>query len=110
MRHIHLARSRTGDGLTVSLELYQSPIILYDDSADDEGDDGGGAATLGLSVTVSSASSRQIGGVTLVRKVLLKRRIPKSKNWGEWEEVQVAKMDVVGESWIRGRQRYVASS
>jgi hypothetical protein len=45
--------------------------------------------------------------MSLVRKVLVKRRIPNSKQWGEWEELQSEKVEALGDCWVEGTQRCV---
>jgi hypothetical protein len=108
MRSLQLLRSRTNnDNLGISIEQYQSPIILYNQSGYniDDAAQRAEAARLNLAVTFNSRSPKQIGGLSLMRKVLLKRRIPNSKKWGEWETVQTEKAEVVGNCEVLGGQR-----
>ena len=108
MRHIQVIRARTREPepCSVSLELYQSPVILYSQYSDED-DGSAGPTHLGLAVTVSLDGRRRIGGVTLVRQVLIRRKIPQTKQWARWEPLQQEQIQVVGERTVCGKQRYV---
>ncbi|ORY23918.1 hypothetical protein BCR39DRAFT_340091 [Naematelia encephala] len=108
MRHLQLLPTRTIDSVGISLELYQSPVILYNPHEDDTV---ASPVHVGLAVTVTcpGSASRQIGGITLTRKVLLKRRLPKSLAWGRWEEIQSVNIQIVGDCLVRKRQRFECS-
>ena len=103
---LQIIRSWTRQQLSVSVDLYQSPVVLYDQS--DESSASLSASCInhiGASVTVRSEGNINIGGITLVRQVLLRRKKPKTKEWTDWVEMQREEHNVVGECLVGTRER-----
>ncbi|ORX39559.1 hypothetical protein BD324DRAFT_614152 [Kockovaella imperatae] len=102
-----LIRAWTRQPLQVSIELYQSPVILYDQADETSSSDipGGAVNHIGASISLSSETEVAIGGVTLIRQVLLRRKKPKVKEWTEWVELQRAEFAVMGEYKLNGKHK-----
>ena len=105
---LQIIRSWTRQPLSVAIELYQSPVVLYDQSDESSASASAGCVNhIGASLTVRSEGNVQIGGITLVRQVLLRRKKPKTKEWTDWVEIQRGEHNVVGECRVGTRERYV---
>jgi len=95
----------------VSIDLYQAPVIIYAQSGDVDDNTVIPPLSLAIHVTTGHEPERQIGAITILRQVLLRRRIrmPRTKQkWTDWEEIQRQEVEVVSECVIRGSQRCVA--
>ena len=107
IRTLSLLPSRSRSSITLGLEVYQSPFILYNPSLENDSDDDDRPepSRFGLAITVKSDERKRIGGINVVRSVMYKSRILQSKHWTEWEEVQKVSTEVVGDCWVQGSQR-----
>lgn len=92
MRQLHLFRSQSPSGIRLEVELHQNPLVLYPlDPA--EQNDGEHSRHLGATVVCSTGKKREIGGIIVIRRVLVKRKF--QNKWTPWETLQINETSVL---------------